>query len=195
MGCRSGEGKRGARRRQKAGSGGGGPRAWWGGDACGEASGKGTVGRPRPALRGCCGWKGGGGAWAAAVGGGSGSAGGSPSSLPSPPGVVRLTKSGSPSLTLHFSAISRLTAATSPFSAASCSLPISGPSEVPSPAGVACGGRTARRHHLVGWGMGRPSKRRQQQRPQRHRGEGRPPTPPTLCCAGGVWPSAAGWWP
>ena len=47
-----------------------------------------------------------------------------PRASPLPPVVRRLTPS--PSLTLHLSSISRLTAATSPLCAASCSLPISG---------------------------------------------------------------------
>ena len=57
--------------------------------------------------------------------------------------------------------------------------------ELPSPAGVACGGRAARRRHLVGWrwralqSVGSSD--------QHHSGEGRPPTPPTLFCACKVW--------
>ena len=72
---------------------------------------------------------------------------------PLPPVVRRLTPN--PSLTLHLSSINRLTAATSPLSAASCSLPISGRWNCPRlPVLPAAGGR---RGGITSWdGDGAP---------------------------------------
>ena len=74
-----------------------------------------------------------------------------------PPPVVRRLTTPSPSLTLHLSSISRLTAATSPFLAASCSLPISGRWNCPRlPVLPAAGGR---RGGITSWdGDGAPFK-------------------------------------
>ena len=126
-------------------------------------------------------------AWAAAVGGRS--AGGSPSSLPSP-------SRGAAAHPISLVDVAPLVDQ-SPHRrnvASLCRIMQSAhprPLELPSPAGVACGGRAARRHHLVGWrwralqSVGSSD--------QHHSGEGRPPTPPTLFCACKVWPSSAGW--
>ena len=180
--------ERGVGRRQKAGTGwaegvvGGGERAarhpargrW---DGPGLPSGAAVAGREE--------W---GEAWAAAVGGRS--AGGSPSSTPSPPRGAAAHNSSSlvdvaPLVDQsphrrNVASLCRIMQSAHPR-----------PLELPSPAGVACGGRAARRHHLVGWrwralqSVGSSD--------QHHSGEGRPPTPPTLFCACKVWLSAAGW--